>query len=439
MRWPALVADDAALLLALQYQLDASQWWTRETLEARQLEQLDALLRHAVEQVPFQARRLRAAGYRPGEALTWDVFRRIPPCSRTDVQGDGAAMRARRYPPEHGRTRADATSGSTFEPIDFVSTDLVQALWNAFTLREHLWHGRDFGGRLAAIRSVVTPGDAASWGAPADLVAVTGPGYALRVSTPVPEQIDWLLARDPDCLMSYPSNIAELVREIEARNLRLPRLREVRTYGEVVGAELREECRRVLGVPLVDVYSAQEVGAIAFQCPRHEHLHVQSEAVVVEILDDRGNACAPGEIGHVVVTSLHNFAMPFIRYRLGDLARVGPPCDCGRGLPVLDGIMGRVRNMAMLPDGRRFWPRIRAGELAGIVPLRQFRLVQKAPDRMELLIVADGAPTAEQMRALQDNVRLRLGHPFEVSVRRVERIERGRSGKFEDFQSEIVR
>lgn len=435
--WPAIVADDAALLLAIQYQLDASQWWPREQLEACQLAQLDVLVRHAGARVAYQARRLQEAGHRADRPLTWETFRRIPLSTRADVQAQGAAMHAAAYPPEHGSVRRDATSGSTFEPIDFLSTDLVQVWWNAFTLREHLWHQRDFGGRLAAIRSVTSPGDSATWGSPADIVATTGPGHALRVSTPVPDQIRWLVERDPDYLLSYPSNVLALAREFEVRGLRLARLREVRTYGEVVTPELREVCRRVWNVPVTDVYSAQECGYLAFQCPLHDHYHVQSEGVVVEVLDEAGRPCSPGTVGRVVVTSLSNFAMPFIRYELGDYAEVGEACDCGRGLPVLTRIMGRVRNMATLPDGSRFWPRIRAGELSRLVPLIQFRLVQTQPDTMRLEVVTREPLTDDQVRAVADNVRQRLGHPFRVEVVRVDRIDRGRGDKFEDFRSEL--
>src|SRR6185295_14515719 len=98
------------------------------------------------------------------------------------------------------------------------------------------------------------------------------------------------------------------------------------------------------GVGVVDVYSSEECGQIALQCPEHEQYHVQSESVLVEVLDDEGRPCAPGTIGRVVLTTLQNFAMPLIRYDIGDFAEPGPACPCGRALPVLTRIVGRVRN-----------------------------------------------------------------------------------------------
>ncbi|MCC7083126.1 MAG: phenylacetate--CoA ligase family protein [Burkholderiales bacterium] len=433
------LADDTALLLALQWQFERSEWSAPEDLQSRQLAQVDALCAHAWEEVPFYRERLAAAGYRPAMPLSWPAFRAIPVLGRSEVQAAGATLRARSWPPQHGRSYREATSGSTAEPIEFTSTEIVKVMWHAFTLREHLWHRRDFGSRLAAIRSVIDPGDYADWGLPATLLGPTGPAFGLRVSTPVPEQLAWIAARDPEYLITYPSNLAALARESAAGGTRPTRLRETRTFGERLPAGLREAVQRAWNVPLVDMYSAQEVGYIAFQCPQHAHYHVQSEGVLVEVLDELGSPCPPGTIGRVVVTSLHNFATPFIRYELGDYAVTGEPCPCGRGLPVLGDIVGRARNMAIRPDGSRFWPRIRPGEWAGAFAVKQFRLVQTAPDAMRLEVVTLEPLQAEQTAAIADGVARRLGHPFDITVVRVDHIARGAGEKLDDFVCQLER
>jgi phenylacetate-CoA ligase len=155
------------------------------------------------------------------------------------------------------------------------------------------------------------------------------------------------------------------------------------------------------------------------------------------VLDDQGAPCPPGTIGRVVVTSLHNFATPFIRYQLGDYAEPGEACDCGRGLPVLRHVAGRARNMAVLPDGSRFWPRIRAGEWAEVAAVKEFRLVQTAPDAMRLEVVTQQPLAPEHVNALAAGVARRLGHPFVISVVRVDRIARGAAGKLDDFTCAI--
>jgi phenylacetate-CoA ligase len=114
------------------------------------------------------------------------------------------------------------------------------------------------------------------------------------------------------------------------------------SVGEPVTAALRDIVRQAWDVPLKDSYSCEEAGYLAMQCPEQEVLHVQSENLLLEVVGNDGRPCVPGEAGRVLVTSLHNFATPLIRYELGDLAEVGAPCACGRGLPVIARVLGRA-------------------------------------------------------------------------------------------------
>jgi phenylacetate-CoA ligase len=203
--------------------------------------------------------------------------------------------------------------------------------------------------------------------------------------------------------------------------------------------EFRDTLRAAWGVRVVDMYSAQEVGYLALQCPESERYHVQAEGVLMEVLDEHGEPCDPGKTGRVVVTDLHNFTMPFIRYDIGDFATVGAPCSCGRGLPVLDAIVGRVRNMLVLPDGQRRFPRIGATALASVAPIKQYQFVQTASDCIEArLVVARPLDSAAEAR-VTEVLHAKLGYPFRIVFRYGGSIARDPSGKFEDFRSEVTR
>ena len=217
----------------------------------------------------------------------------------------------------------------------------------------------------------------------------------------------------------------------------LATLKQICTISECVDAATRALCRRAWNVPVCDIYSAQEVGYIALQCPDGDHYHLQAESALVEILDDAGCPCAPGTIGRVVVTPLYNFAMPLLRYALGDHAEAGAPAGCGRGLPVVTRILGRTRNMLTLPDGGRLWPRLSELRYGEVLPVEQFQLVQKSRSLLELRLVAKRRGNAEEEARLRELVVARIGHPFEVDIRYAERIERGATGKYEDFRSEL--
>jgi phenylacetate-CoA ligase len=135
----------------------------------------------------------------------------------------------------------------------------------------------------------------------------------------------------------------------------------------------------------------------------------------------------------VVVTALHNFAMPLLRYELGDYAVAGAPCRCGRGLPVLQRILGRVRNMLRLAGGERYWPMLGTRGFAHLAPVLQHQFVQTACDRLELRIVAARPLTSGEEAALREHVTRRLPAPMQVDIRCCADIPRSAGGKFEDF------
>jgi phenylacetate-CoA ligase len=185
------------------------------------------------------------------------------------------------------------------------------------------------------------------------------------------------------------------------------------------------------------MYSANELGYLALQCPEHEHYHVQAEGVLLEVLGEDNRPCATGEIGRVVVTSLHNFAMPLLRYDIGDYAEAGPPCPCGRGLPVLSRIVGRTRNMLTLASGERYWPNFGLRGLTDELPILQHQIVQKAFDRIEARLVTERGLTVEEEGRLRAQLLSRLPAGFRADIVYCEAIARGEGGKFEDFVSEV--
>ena len=140
-------------------------------------------------------------------------------------------------------------------------------------------------------------------------------------------------------------------------------------------------------MPVHDNYTSREVGYMALQCPEHDHYHVQSEGVYLEILDESGRQCRAGEVGRVVVTPLHNFAMPLIRYDVGDYAEVGEPCPCGRGLPVLTRILGRQQDVLTLPTGEQRWTLLGSSDVKAFMemaPIRQYQFAHVARDTIEV-------------------------------------------------------
>ncbi len=228
-----------------------------------------------------------------------------------------------------------------------------------------------------------------------------------------------------------------MLRHSEETGLSFPTLREVQTLSEVLDPALREECRRLWNIEIADMYSTQETGYIALQCPQSENYHVQSETALIEILDADDAPCRSGEVGRVVVTPLHNFATPLLRYDIGDYAEVGAACPCGRGLPVLTRIMGRARAMLTLPNGARSWPLMGGSRFAEIAPVKQYQFVQKSRTQIEARLVVERPLTNGEEEKLRDRMLTRLGHPFEIEFSYVMQIARQAGEKYEEFKSEL--
>jgi phenylacetate-CoA ligase len=266
----------------------------------------------------------------------------------------------------------------------------------------------------------------------------TGPTYLLNVLSSIEEQADWLRRVNPGYVLTYPSALRATAHVFCERGWTLPELQGLNTFGEILEPECRRECEEQFGVKVVDGYSSQEVGYIAVQCPEHDHYHVQSENVLVEVLDDAGHPCQSGETGRVVVTTLHNFAMPLLRYDIGDYAEVGSPCPCGRGLPVLNRIFGRQRNLLILPDGSRRWPVFDAGgRPEELPPFFQFQVIQRSPEKIDVLAVRHQPFTEAEIDRLTRFLQQTLGYPFDIDIRCVESIPRSGTGKFEDFICQV--
>ena len=427
--------------LQLLARMEQTQWWPPERLERAQFRRLHALLRHARDTVPFYRERLGSL-----EApLSAEGWRTVPILTRRDLQDSADSLLSTRVPERAGRLYSKHSSGSTGEPVKVTRTDLEQVYWRAITMRDHQWHRRDQNGTLCAIRAIMVKGRTlqrevvrAGWGPSSGALGFKGKFAMIPIATDPARQVDWLLKHDPHYLLTYPSNLRALVELFQQRGLRLGRLREVRTIGETLTPAIAEQTRAAWKVPVNDLYSTQEVGVIALQCPSGSGLyHLQSEGVKVEILDHAGQPCAPGVAGRVVVSNLHNFAMPLLRYDLGDYAEAGEPCPCGRGLPTLKRIHGRIRNMLILANGERQWPRNGIYEYRDVAPIRRAQMVQLDRETLEMRMVADRPVTADEERRLTEIIRRWIGHPFQVRFTYLDAFPQKANGKFEDFMSMV--
>jgi phenylacetate-CoA ligase len=211
--------------------------------------------------------------------------------------------------------------------------------------------------------------------------------YAMDESS-LQSYLEFCLRFKPKLLIAYPSALRVFAAFLQERNEQIPSIRAISCSAETLYDHDREYLSDVLGAPVYNRYGCREVGDIANEVPDADGLVVNSDRVFVEILDDEGRPCAPGEQGEVVVTDLENYGMPMIRYRIGDLARWAD--DSCRGadkypFPILESVDGRTLDIVRAPNGNRiggtFWTIL----LRNKPGIEKFQVIQDEPASIRVL------------------------------------------------------
>ena len=435
MEWPRLLRGPAAAIFGLLNEIEQAQWLPAEEIVQAQHRQLVALARHAAKHTKHFPERLKEAGLTPEDLATPEGLTRLPLLRRRDIQRRGQDLFSAEIPQGHQPVGETKTSGSTGEPVLVRRTAVSQLFFQAMNLRDHLWHGRDLGRPFSTIRPQVEEyAIGKDWGEPISSMIETGPLQAIPMTFDAARQTDLLREFRPYCLIAYPNSLDAIAAHCEQHGIGLPGLAKIRTIGETLSPRIRERVRRVLGAELTDHYSSQEVGSIAVECPESGLYHVMAENVIVEVVDSDGRPCPEGGTGRVLVTDLHNFAMPIFRYEIGDYAEVAGPCPCGRGLPTLRAILGRERNLILMPDGSRHWPLVGFHAYRDIAPVSQYQFIQHNRERIEVRLVVESPISQAQETKLKEHMQKSLGFPFALAFTYFpDSLPRPKSGKFEEF------
>ena len=435
--WPAQPSPAAQAMLATLYQLELSQWWAGEAILERQLRQLRQLVAHALAHCPHYANHLAEAGVGSVAELTLEKFRYWPLLSKRDIQQAGPSFVANHVPPAHGQQRWVTTSGSTGQPLRAATTDVGVYFQHSLVLRSFLWYGVEFSAKFASIKAATQEDTYPDWGTPANAVFHTGPSVTYSVFRDLNSQVDWICREAPAYLLARNTSVRALI-ETSQRSGQVPAgLRAVLGFADMAAPDTRELVREHWNATYFDTYSCSEMGTLALECSSHHQLHVQSEHVLLEVLRDDGTPCVPGEIGRVVVTDLHNFAMPLIRYELNDHVRVGAGCACGRGLPVLSQIAGRTSHLAVDPEGRRYFAHLNHGFWVTAAPILQRQIVQHTAALIEVRYVAARELNRDEKATLSRELQAAMEYPYDIYFTRVDAIPLGAGGKYDDFKSMV--
>jgi len=409
-----------------------------------QLPLIERLCRHAALETAFNSERLKVL-FEGGDAragrFLFENWRKVQPFSRADAQPVNDQLHARTTPPAAGPTLRLRTSGSTGRPLEFGRSALadVAALARGELMFEA--HGFDPDASMGWILFVPekdgwTERQITGW----NLRNPKAPLFQLSKAATMDACVDWLRRVKPRYLMAPPSIVGGIIDALDGAGGEPVRLDRVFITSETPREGLAEEVAATFGGRLVDHYGAREVGEIACTCPDYGPAkHVAADTMLVEIIRSDGAPAGPGETGSVIVTPFYNYATPFVRYDIGDLAVRGPErCRCGRTLPLIERVLGRQHALFHFIDGSARFP-VGLNGMRKHVPWLQMQVAQTELNRFEIRYVPNPAGAAPDFEAARRIARRALHFDAVVEFVALDRIEPGSGGKFEDLVSLVNR
>lgn len=369
-------------------ELQRSQWWEPEALHALQWRKVQPLLAHAYAHVPFYRRLWDEHGVHPRDLHGLQDLHRLPVVTK-------AMMRAA-YPAEAvadnvpaGELVRYASSGSTGAPLQFVMTRVEKGLRWANMFRCWSWAGAYRGVKTANVKDGHALGTFQSgfgqWLEQSATRTLNISAYAVHDER-IGQAVADLLRFQPRVMFAYPGTAYHLAQALHARGLTLP-LRSVITSGEMLHPFQREAIEAQFACRVYDYYGGEGMD-VAMQCGEGQTYHINAESVIMEVVDDAGHPVPVGQEGQVALTNLNAWAMPFIRYAVGDVAALAEGrCACGRGLPLMGHVTGRASDQLVLPGGRGLVMWYFTDVFRRFPGVESFQMRQIAADYIEVRVV----------------------------------------------------
>ncbi len=417
-------------------ELEASQWWPRDRIRELQNERLRKLIRHAYDNVPYYRRVFDERGLTPESIKDARDLVKLPVLNKQLIRAHFDALLA---PGVHVNRRVHLyTGGSTGEPLQFYRTRGDQLNWGyAAAQRSYGWAGYRLGDRFAKL-TVVRPYRSARL-----RMSETTKRFLERVLlldakkisvSSLPAYVRTLERYQPEFLLAYPSALETMAKFISRTGKPKFKPKAILTGAEQLYDYQRELFSSVFECDTFSYYGSWEANAIASECPEHTGLHIASENLIVEVVDDQGSPLPHGKEGQILITSLHNYAMPFIRYAIGDMAEtVGDVCRCGRGLPLLGKLNGRTTEVVYTRSGKIISGTALLHVFLTPVGVSQFQFVQENYDKVTIRLVMDKDYSKEYLNELAENLSRRykalLENDMNIGVEFVNAIPTTESGK----------
>ena len=392
---------------------------SRSMIRDYQSRQLLRLIHHAYNRVPFYRKLFDQNGLKPSEIQGLDDLHRIPITNKRQLKAvPERDLLAENLDPD-GLIQY-STSGATGEPLTVHNSSIEEWIHALFRLRAYRSFGFRIPERMARLRDPGLGCRSLIW----KLIQATGLYRIHELRTfPADEVVANLRRVRPDSLAGYPGGVYYVAKMLTEDDRKVIKPRWVAVGGADVLPIMRKEIERGFGTRLYETYACRETAMIAWECRQTRSLHVCDDHLILEVMKD-GRPATSGETGEVVVTVLHSFAQPFIRYRIHDSVTKGEDrCSCGAPFSTLQNVEGRTNDRIMFRDG----PSRPPGPIFGFIEddidwIRQYQLIQERFDLVILKLVLLDQPIQEELEALERVSRQFLGAQVDFRIEYVDEL-----------------
>jgi len=404
-------------------------------LQDIQRKKIRAIIKHAYENVPFYHRKFRNQGIKPADIKSVSDLHKIPVTTKAEVQTSSLKdLIARNIKVENCRKRS--TSGSTGLPltilIDEKGSDIDSSIW----IRALSENGLKPWDKMAIICDPRSFPKDRTWFHRLGIM----PRKFISIFDNTEKQLGVLKEFKPTAIKGYPSSLEILASSYKSYiDDYKPRL--ILTSAELLDNEARSRIMSTFKSDVLDNYATHEFSLLAWECTEHGGYHMNIDNLAIEFINN-GEHVAHGERGEILCTALANKAMPLIRYRIGDVGvPYGEQCPCGRTMPLMKIVEGRVDDFLVSSEGRIIPPTIffpyPFETLDGI---KQFRVIQESKEKLTIQIAVreDHLYHDDFFGKARMRVQSLFGERTQVDFQIVNEIDRDRTGKLRKVISNVV-
>lgn len=372
--------------LRISYYLAKSMkrtYWTRDRLRKYQEKRLRCVVKYAYDFVPFYHKKFRHAGVVPSDIKTLEDLAKLPVTRKDEIRCENPRELVS-VEFDINKLKIDRTSGSTGQPFTTYLSGVEDDWRKAIYMRANISCGQKPRDRWFVVTAPHHFNHTTDIQRKIGIYAQT----CVSIFSSVEEQIRMMNEVKPDVLDGYSGSLLLLAKEIDRKGLKAIRPRIIFGSADLIDDASRQFMETVFEAPFYDQYGCAEVDRTAWQCPERVGYHMDVDSVITQFIDDEGNEVSIGERGEIAFTSLFNYAMPFIRYAIGDM---GVPsddeCPCSRTFPLMKIVEGRKDSLLLLPDGRLLSPMtFRIAMSKFFEKIMQYRVVQEKLDLFEIYI-----------------------------------------------------